>query len=98
MKWYLWVLAVVVCGVAWEVIKPTAIERSAVRCGVNLHDLPDAEDAWNAGWGTGTEARCLKCGRSFRLGVDNLKMCWGPTAAELAAERDALQTEREREH
>ena len=58
----------------------------AARCKLGIHNLPDPNDAWHAGWATrATEAQCLRCGQWFILG----NSAWMPSTAHVA-ERDRI--------
>jgi len=65
------------------------IQEAQVNCVLGRHDLPDPEDAWEAGWPIGGEGgttrHCLRCGRLFRLAPRE----W----IDVQAEKDAWERE-----
>jgi len=68
------------------------IQEAQANCALGTHDLPDPEDAWEAGWPIGpmgmrggTVKECLRCGRSFRLAPG----AW----IDIQAEKDAWDRE-----
>jgi len=70
-------------------------EEAKMSCVLGRHDLPDPEDAWEAGWPIGGEGgttrHCLRCGRLFRLAPRE----WIDVQAEKGAwEREAQERAR----